>query len=287
MRIAALWIASDMRAWLPYLHHARLLHLFPHACTLWAADQRVVSLVTPEIGPGPFSMGVPPVAFTDQLTISDPVYVTPGALHIGPITIEFSAAASWNPCPDWSHVQQHSAQAFVHIPLLRAVLQQHAPPNSLAALIVDLPPPSPLEAHMIQTARQSWHTLRNGVLHGEFAACRAGAVQLAGLGSGLTPAGDDWLVGCALAAHAHQPMAEVLLNAVHEAAAHTSALASAWIHAAVHGQCSRDWHTFLECLCQPDETALVHAMRAILRHGHTSGADALAGYLALTEMVAA
>jgi len=282
-RLTAQSVTPAVRAWLRQAHHARILHVFDHAVNL-VAGADVLSLVTPDIGNGPFNVVVPSSDFA-QIALSDPVRIFPDAIHIGSLVIDLSSAPLWNPSPDWAHLCDHLVLLRAKAPVISTVLQQHAPANSLAHLVVELPvPPSELEAHFVNAARQHWQLLYQGALIQDHAVCAAGAAQLAGLGGGLTPAGDDWLLGCALAAHLDSPSptaAALILNAIRQATSRTSLLSSGWLRAAVDGACSRYWHTFFACCLQADDHTVYQAALDILRQGHSSGADALSGYFAL------
>jgi hypothetical protein len=277
-------LAPAVRAWLQVNRHARILHIFERAVNLIAGDD-VISLVTPDGGNGPFNVVLPDFDFARQIAPSDPLQISPDALYIGDLVIDVSSAAIWNPCPDWQTICAQQARVWAHAPVIRAVLGQHAPANSLAHLVVDLPAPlSELEAHVVNSARQGWQNLVEGARHLDRAACVSGAAQLAGLGSGLTPAGDDWLLGCALASHAGFPSPEaaaLILDAVRRAASGTHPLSAGWLRAAADGACGQDWHTFLACCLQADARSVYQAALPIVRRGHSSGADALAGYVAL------
>jgi hypothetical protein len=105
---------------------------------------------------------------------------------------------------------------------------------------------------------------------------RAGR-PLLGLGPGLTPAGDDVLVGWLAGLWASGGQGRRLLAAVGRelaaaAAERTGALSRAFLLAAVDGQAAEPVWAFVR---QPDETRV----RALLALGASSGADLLAGYL--------
>jgi hypothetical protein len=110
----------------------------------------------------------------------------------------------------------------------------------------------------------------------------AGAHALAGLGGGLTPAGDDFIVGALLAAWAGLlgDGAEALTGPIAEAAvARTTTLSGAYLRAAAQGACTEHWHRVFAALTADDDAVLEAALRRLLAVGHTSGADALAGFL--------
>jgi hypothetical protein len=123
-----------------------------------------------------------------------------------------------------------------------------------------------------------------GVARREVSDATAGAQTLAGLGGGLTPAGDDFIVGVLLAAWAglYAPGAHMLAPSLAEAAAaRTTTLSAAYLRAAAQGECIAHWHALFAALVQADGAALPAAVSALVSIGHTSGADALAGFLAV------
>jgi hypothetical protein len=119
---------------------------------------------------------------------------------------------------------------------------------------------------------------------GEESLLPAAVAQLAGLGSGLTPAGDDFLVGAMLWGWLAHPQPQRFCAALAEpAVSRTTVLSAAFLQAAARGECSDVWHRLLQVLAAGQERRLVAAVTAILAHGQTSGADALAGFLWLAE----
>jgi hypothetical protein len=112
---------------------------------------------------------------------------------------------------------------------------------------------------------------------GDQGGCVAAARGLVGRGPGLTPAGDDCLVGWLAALHTAGARGAALLTAVGPAVlaaarAGTSALSRAWLAAAVAGVVAEPVSAFV---ASPDAAHRV----ALLALGATSGADCLGGYL--------
>jgi len=101
-----------------------------------------------------------------------------------------------------------------------------------------------------------------------------GAVSaLAGLGPGLTPAGDDALAGMLLAMRASNgPDAEPLLHAA-AARARTTALSLAFLRCAAAGQALAPAHRLLDAAARGDSGAALAAASAVAEVGATSGAD--------------
>jgi hypothetical protein len=100
--------------------------------------------------------------------------------------------------------------------------------------------------------------------------------NLIGLGYGLTPSGDDFLVGAlaALDALKQTNMHAALGRAVSAAADRTSPLSASFLRAAAAGQVGENLYTMIAALLTGDADA---ALAAAARIGHTSGWDTLAG----------
>jgi hypothetical protein len=107
--------------------------------------------------------------------------------------------------------------------------------------------------------------------------CLAAARSLLGLGPGLTPAGDDclvgWLAGAWTSGVEGRGLVEaVRLELVAAAAERTGPLSRAFLAAAVEGEAAEPLRDFA---LAPDDACLT----GLLALGATSGADLLAGYL--------
>ena len=59
----------------------------------------------------------------------------------------------------------------------------------------------------------------------------------------------------------------------------TSRLSAAWLEAAARGEAGQPWHTLVVALASTDTDTVGDAIHGILGVGHTSGADALAGFV--------
>lgn len=109
-------------------------------------------------------------------------------------------------------------------------------------------------------------------------------LELLGLGPGLTPAGDDVLIGRLHALHAGLlPATEPQVGALLAAArTRTTRLSQAFLEAAAAGECSAAWQDLWPT---PGAAAGSRrsAIRVILGTGQTSGAAALWGFLTADE----
>lgn len=117
----------------------------------------------------------------------------------------------------------------------------------------------------------------------------AGARLLVGLGEGLTPAGDDCLVGALAVVHrfarswlAEHPEIEASLGTT--VATATTTIAREFLGHALAGRFAE---TLIELLTAESEGAIARAATLLRRTGATSGADTVAGVrLALTALAA-
>lgn len=263
-------VSSSLLATLPSSELALLcLSRHDHACNFQSSNGLIVALVTTEHGNGPFHI-VLPNRLPPTLTNNDNIQAQwrPGHLFIGPLQISLQQAAIWQPdLPVLHHLSVNAS------PLLHEEFSQH--------------PPSPL--HNKSTAfytrsQQGMDALQTGLTQGNNAMLKAGAQYLAGLGPGLTPAGDDFLVGLLAALVAGRLWIDNALTTLcpviaQIAAAQTTKLSARWLHCAGQGHFGETWHHLIAAL-NSNTSALIRATaQRILTTGATSGVDAMSGFL--------
>ena len=94
--------------------------------------------------------------------------------------------------------------------------------------------------------------------------CLHGATGLVGWGPGLTPLGDDLLIGFLLAAYLLNPVeaakaaTEDVLTAVR---GRTTTLSEAFLLVASEGKCGQDWHDLFSGIVKDDSQLRVEAIR--------------------------
>lgn len=254
--INALSIAPDAKAWLADARHPQILHVFDHACNLINERREVLSVVTPQIGDGPFSLVVHDgIYFSQYLGLEAIVYTSPTRLNVGDLIIYSTNAKIWNPYPDWKRL--HTAKADIGHQLTQLQMADSLLPN---------PPIS---------------NLSSALAAADLSSSIAAAQKLAGLGIGLTPSGDDYLMGAMYAAWIIHPR-EVASTLAQEIAnitvPLTTSLSAAWLRSAGGGAAGILWHEFFAALASTDIAGSQKIMKDILAVGETSGADALTGF---------
>jgi len=265
----------------------RLLHAFTNACNLINAKDEILAVVSPGIGNGPFNLVVNQVDFLTQIPSDPQLSIDHGKLHLGRMIINTTTAQIWQPHPNWPalHRQKHILLSSCEI--IEGILTSHAPPDSLANLTVAASPSNRLQSQIFTHARQAIALLSTGLPNNDPSSIKAGASRLAGLGPGLTPAGDDFLLGILLGLWALLPsnQAHTISGTILQAAApRTSPLSTAWLKAAAAGEAGESWHHLFEAIINDDVGRLRGAVHRILPTGHTSGADALAGFVHLLSL---
>jgi len=279
-------ISRPVREWLYRLHEgqyaARVLAVFERACDLITHDGDVVALVTPQIGNGPLNVVVSGAAnLFAGVDPGAPVTLELEAerLWVGGLVIDLEGAAVWEPRPDWDALRARPAAIVSRLPLLHNLCLRHAPAGSLLPLLGALPPGDAPAGAILSTAQEAAESLQEG-WGGDLERLREGAAGLAGLGGGLTPAGDDFISGAMLWAWLAHPTPGPLCRAMIEVAIpRTTTLSAAFLRAAARGECSAAWQALLTALSEGAEAKITAAAQDVLTHGATSGADTLAGFL--------
>lgn len=119
------------------------------------------------------------------------------------------------------------------------------------------------------------------VIRGEAAPARERIAPLLGLGPGLTPSGDDYLGGVLIALHAvgRDAEAERIWSVIqYVTPSATNDISAAHLVAAAQGFGSAPLHALLTAIIGGErDQRLADLAAAVIRIGHTSGWDALAG----------
>jgi hypothetical protein len=265
----------------------RVLATFQRACILIGPSCTVVGVVLPETGDAPLNIVIDARrGVFDLVETGMPASRIGMALQVGVLQIALDQAAIWQPRPPWAELRAHGPTIAGRLQHLRAMALRHAPQGSLlewSGLHPGAGKDAGFSSAAATLAKTSAEALQAGWA-GDQRQLRWGAAQLAGLGMGLTPAGDDFLAGFMLSAWLAHPAPKTFCQTLLEAAApNTTALSGAFLRVAACGECSAPWQDFLAALDCGQEDAMARAVKAVLACGHSSGADTLAGFLVMTE----
>lgn len=236
---------------------------FRRACTLVDAEGCVVTLVLPSLGNGPFFIVAEAAEeLFERIQPEEPVRIDADHLIVGGGQLSLRVACVWDPTLP---VQQ----AIGHLtPAIAAILHSYAGwPRPAAAT-----PLAACTVHMLAEAAEALALAlaRNTGL-------TEAARQLAGLGAGLTPAGDDYLLGVMAALWLRgdrQPLRAMARAAI----ARTTIISGAFLAAAARGQFTEAWHDLADALYRENPASCQEAVERIAAFGASSGCDALAGF---------
>lgn len=254
----AVSLADGAKRWLENPSEHRILHIFDDACNLVNADRDVLSIVNPEIGNGPFNLVLEEsFRFSNHLNIDDNISVNGSRLTIGNLTISFSNTQRWSPVFHWKALRSRKEEIIDRLKLL----------------------PFGSENEMLLRLSRS---LSHAIVHADLPSARDSALKLAGLGIGLTPAGDDILMGAMHATWIVHPQitAKSITQGIARAAAPlTTSLSGAWLMAAARGEAGSVWHELFDAFIHDEN--IYAPLSKILSIGETSGSDALTGFLSV------
>lgn len=287
-RLTVRSVSSQVVKWLGQEPSAgSVLAVHSRACNLVTGWREVISLVAPEIGDGPLNivLGAWPgllgsVRIGAQVTLGlDEIVLNAGS---GAIELGLDGAVAWEPSPDWEDLRSRRAVIEASRMPLAALCLGHDPGNVLLSLLGAPSPDLGRAAMLVERIRVAVAKLEAG-WRGDEGALVEGAAALAGLGDGLTPAGDDFLVGMMLWAWLAHPTPASFCRALAQAAApRTTALSAAFLRAAARGQCGAAWHGLLAALAEGKAQEIKPAAQRVLAFGANSGLDALIGFLYLS-----
>jgi len=272
--INAVSLTPDVLDWLANSCHPHILHVFGGACNLINERREVFSIVTPQIGNGPFNFVLEDdVLVSEHLSLESLVSVFPNQLNLGDLTISTNNAKLWSPRPDWEML--HTKRDVILDQLTKLQIAHY----QVRGLAIPL----------VKSARDDSTTglqslisnLSSSLANADLPSSLIATQKLAGLGIGLTPAGDDFILGAIYAAWIiHPPEITTILvkEVTNTAAALTTSLSAAWLRSAGRGEAGIMWHDFFDTLISADSIAIQLSVEEMLSIGHTSGADALAGF---------
>ena len=261
----ALSLAPSSISWLTHSNQPKVLHGFDDVCNLINERREILSIVNAEIRNGPFNLVIEePVLFSERLDIESKVFIQDTQISLGDITISFADAQTWNPMPKWDGLRKNKDKIIKQLSECdldtpSAIASGYATTTNLQSLI---------------------SSLCSSIISQDLPTTRNTTSKLAGLGIGLTPAGDDFLMGAMYATwvvHPHGIAKKFTEQIANIAAPLTTSLSGAWLRSAAKGEAGELWHEFFDALIEDKNMYL--PMSKILSVGETSGSDALMGFL--------
>ena len=283
----------------PTICFSGVIHsIFHQACNVRLASDALLTLVSSEKGnlSQGIRLGTPPkFTFLNQLRVGQPFACRGGILRISgsELSVDLRTASLWHIDLKGLRVdlrQRDTARAWA---VAWLELGKHRYGNGISAMIAAIPVPrqnsmtSPGIKTLVEMAVQTVPALidatRNLQVDGAITAIR----PLIGLGPGLTPSGDDFIVGylAGLWSTAGSDSSRLRFMSslgawLSHAAAGTNAISCTYIKSAVNGNVSEPIATLAQRVGQAKSMDSVReATRTALQVGHTSGTDGVLGLL--------
>ncbi len=280
-----------MIEWLKKTNEPRVFQVFDRVCNLINEVGEIISLVSKEIGAGPFSIvaDIPGVSFTDFIGEGTIISIHHSNLHLGEITLNTTDTPLWQARYDISEINISFLKELVSSSIL-AKIKDFSTPNSLFSIFdpsvnlrtLDQFNVNRINSRIFSNAKTNGKILCDGILDNDLEKIQVGTKGLAGLGGGLTPAGDDFLLGIIFSNFLLYGVSESLIinrEILRTASPLTTTLSRSWLIAAVKGEFDMKWHDLLEALSDQNIDNILIILKTISTHGHTSGSDAIAGFI--------
>lgn len=284
--------------WLQTASHPAVMHVFEQAVNLVDPEAGVLSLVAYPLETGPFTMVVEGVRrpfgradrFTEWLAAESPVGVERQRLLVGRLAIGTAEMSIWDPVLPWESLRAGRERLMAARAQWMELLRGEAPSGGLAGLVrgqeADRTSSGDLDVALLERAKGPAHRLVRALARRDEEESAKAAAQLAGLGPGLTPSGDDFIIGAMYAIQLFEDVdwaARVSQRVAEASGPKTTRLSRAWLEAGARGEASLAWHRLLEAALSGGLGEIGSTTRSLLQVGHTSGADSLTGFLVTLE----
>ncbi len=278
----------------PYLSRAGLVgHVCAssrHSCYLQTLDGEVLCIADEALGHGPLTVSI---SLDERMNLqalgvveATSVTVESGCVHISSLALDLEGAPVWRPLPPGIASANSATDAARR---LAVAIGPQTPADGLGCLLPhaeNIAAGQVVEAGCVSAlgtlATTAVTSMVNGLRSSHAPSTEAGVRGLLGLGPGLTPSGDDLLVGLLLALHAgRSPTADTLARIVAQyAPCMTGMISVAILKQAALGYGSEAIHQVIDALISgvPEDEMLPKA-GVLTGVGHTSGWDTLVGIL--------
>lgn len=208
-----------------------------------------------------------------------------------PVEIPLDAARPWSPAlPEAGRLEfrRDAAACADALADARRIAGRRAPRAGLGPLLADggtaaTGGDSWLPAAQVRIDRQRWAFDAD-----DLASVLGEAVELIGLGPGLTPSGDDYLVGllAGLDAAGHRSRPALATAVRYAAPDRTTWIGATTLRHAAAGRYAERLHDVLIALADGAAVGLESAVERAMAYGATSGADTLVGLFAALGIAA-
>jgi hypothetical protein len=287
VRVAALSIDAQVLRDLPLAsREARVHSVFERVINLRVGEDRLLTLAYRDADDAPDSVVVDLASWSglglaagDRVRLHDWRIVIDGA-WTGGLTIALDSARPWHGglpafAADQTTLRRQLPRALAHLKRHgRGVSTVAHPPGTATAL----------EAALADAFRRHTQGLCAAIADGDNVGLHVQVGRLVGLGPGLTPAGDDYLVGLLAALHlaggrctAGRGVAACVVECAHR---QTHLISAAALRAAARGRVRERVIELCDALMHGSSAGLAAALQRVVAIGSGSGSEIAAGVLA-------
>ncbi|MEO8628042.1 MAG: DUF2877 domain-containing protein [Betaproteobacteria bacterium] len=266
--------------------------VFARACNLEMPDSTLVTLLDCRLGNAPHGIACEvPESFTFNAVIrpGTKVSVRTGelALEHTALVIDLSRAVRWDGAVSQHVVDPTSPATCNSLAMLWRMLQASSRSGGLFACW-SLPDEaaSPLHAALQRRLATTLPLLARATVARDAIMIETALSAIIGLGVGLTPSGDDLIVGYLAALWSQisldatlQPLLEQLRAPMQSMTTKTGAISRQFILDASEGEFSEPLVDLVRAIADGDDERVAITAARALRIGHSSGADAVLGLL--------
>ena len=253
---------------------ARVHSVFEHALNIQHGDG-LFTLATAASDDSPRTLVIAANSFVAfSLMSASRVTVTGSRLSVGRLVVDLGRVRRWHPVlPAWS------AQPDL-VRDLERLIDAEGTRGGIRANRVPAHDAEALSASVLSRTTGAF-VLALGV--GDLGAAQRHGTRLVGLGGGLTPAGDDYLVGMCTAfglpGAGWQSHRQLLTRIIENNIGRTNDISRAALRQASRGRVRESIIELARSLVTSDGSALPDRVRRVLAIGHTSGTDIATGLL--------
>lgn len=265
--------------------HGRVHSVFDKAVNLELGSGGLFTLACRELDDAPNTARLDIAGFdTSGIAVDDPVDGSGDRLRVGQRAAVLLAAAS----PWEARLPTFPAAGGslpTQLPLARLHLGRHGEAGGMVAPGGD---ESGFALELGAVLRDRAALLFDALSQARFACARRHALSMLGLGPGLTPSGDDFLVGLFAVFNIDGSPCQGWLgggtDVLTGAGRSTNAISLAALTQAADGRVRESVATLIEALMHGTPESLVEPLRRVLAIGSSSGADLVAGILSGLEL---
>ena len=256
----------------------RIHSVFERVINILGNDGELYSLTTTALDSGPLSLRLAPFPPVGSLGAGEAATLRNGLLWAGNWSVDFSRAESWR-----GQLPPFPAAAVLakSLPVLADCICQQGCAGGMRDFLI----PSESADVMSRCLAQRAGALLTALANGDWTAADAAVARLLGLGTGMTPSGDDFCWGLVTVMNMpHGPFSAAYRQfgerlAVN-AAGRTTDLSAAMLRQAASGRVRERVLKLLQALAAGEEPVIRAAAGAVLEIGALSGTDQAVGIYA-------